>query len=129
MHQVNYRRRTRRLSETDVRQVLAEAREDQYGWTSGGTVARAYDYPASTAAVAAIRLDDCTFAIRFGVADAHRDHSRVTWFGPHDKRDESVCRWLLEMRAQWQNRGKLPDAGWILLSGKEVTEILAETKP
>lgn len=120
IRRVNYRRRTRRITESDVVQVLAEARDDGYGWMVGGKVAKAYDYPASTAAVAAIRLDKHTFAVRVGSCDAHRDASPVTWFGPSSKLDNSVCLWLNRVR---EDR-KLLGAAWILLTRAEVLGML-----
>lgn len=129
MHQVNYRRRTRWVRERDVIEVLREACEAEYGWTSGGIVANAYDYPASTAAVAAIKLDNLTFALRFGTCDAHRAHSRVTWFGPSSKRHSAVCRWLSGVQAEWKVNGKRPDGDWILLTRGEVNAMLGEVEP
>ena len=116
---INYRRRTRTISMRDVAQVLREAARDGVGYHSGGTVARAYDYPASTAAVAAVHLADGTSAIKFGSHDAHRDRSQVTWFGPRSCRDGDLPAWHAI-----QTVNSLKENDWIILTRRDVVQIL-----
>ena len=102
--------------------VLEEARRDVYGWIVAGRVANAYKYPATTAAVAAVRLDKNRFAIRFGSINAHKGASPVSWFGPASKRDEHCRAWVEKLQ-------KTSDlAGWILLTRDEVLEIIEKEK-
>ena len=128
---VNYRRRTRTISMRDVAQVLREALHDGVGYHSGGTVARSYDYPASTAAVAAVRLDgsvaaqllgtvmDSTFAIKFGSHDAHRNASQVTWFGPHSCREADLMAWRAKQTIE-----SLREDDWIILARRDVVQVI-----
>lgn len=121
LERVNSRRRVRRISENDVIQVLDEARrswrDGGYGVATGGVVANAYQYPATAAAVAAIRLDRHTFALRFGEINARKATSLVSWFGPRSVRH--VSKWLEMVRA---DRSAL--TAWILISRVQVLQLL-----
>lgn len=121
IERVNYRRRVRRIDETDVLEVLAEARRDDYGWMRGGVVANAYKYPAYTAAAAAIRLSEETFAVRVGSCDAHKGSSPVTWFGPQSRRDKDIRSWLEAVR---KDHNRLKNDEWLFLSRTEVLTMI-----
>jgi hypothetical protein len=114
----NYRRRVRRIDMSDVAQALREARRSGIGYVSGGTVANAYKYPASTAAVAAVRIPG-GYYVRAGSHDARRGSSQVTWFGPDSCRERHLRGWR-----EQQTRETLLAGGWIALTPREVVGIL-----
>jgi hypothetical protein len=109
----------RRIDRTDVLNALRDALETSVGYLSGGTVANAYDYPATCAAVAAVRASDGTVAIKTGSHNAHRESSPVTWFGPRSSRTAHLLEW-----AARQNAETLKQGNWIVLSSAEVTALL-----
>jgi hypothetical protein len=116
LNAINYRRRSRRLSEWHVHDVILAARTYGLGYVRGGVIsANSYGYPATTAAVAAVEKDGRLF-VKFGTARANAGASPVTWFGPQSSYSRHLEQWRDE-----QTPDSLLRNAWI-----EVKDELAE---
>lgn len=89
----NYRRSKRRIDVGDVRSVVKDAWRCGVSYRSGGWVANAYKYPATTVAVAACRVHDSVY-LKLGVHNARKSSSEVTWFGPLSCRPTHIHDWV-----------------------------------
>jgi hypothetical protein len=123
LKRINYRRRTRRINILDIADVLHQMLRSGVGFQRGGTVANAYDYPADTAAVAAVKLDDGTIALQFGVCGAKRSASPVTWFGPSSRRWTDIESWRASMTRELLDRND-----WLVISRHEMETLIEMAK-
>jgi hypothetical protein len=90
LFQENYKRSQRRLNYADVIQVLRECISDNnFGEVNGGTVANAYNYPATTVACVGWRTRN-KIILRIGCRRANSNASPVTWAGITSVRDAHV---------------------------------------
>ena len=125
---VNFRRRVRTIDRQDIAQCMQVARRYGYAFVVGGKVAKAYSnkWRADTAAVAVLRTGGRWY-IKFGVADAARDASSVSWFGPQSIRDCHMAQWHHEM-VTYPLTENAADAmtRWLPMSAKDVRETRKE---
>ena len=108
----NGRSRERLLSKREIAQVLTEAMRDGYGYTTGGTVAKAYSKYGTAYSTMAFAVANGPDYIALRVVRNSANSSAVTWAGPSSVAEKSCRNWVAR-----QTLYTLRD--WIILSRAE----------
>lgn len=90
----NGRARERLLGAREIAQVLTEAMREGYGYTTGGTVAKAYSKKGTAYSTMAFAVANGPDFIALAITRMPSMGSPVTWAGPNNKSDQSIRKWV-----------------------------------